>query len=208
MIRRSTWVLLIIFAVILLGAVIWQSTIGQQNGSGEPTATIKPVEMLFNLPEDAVITQVIIENQDGNRIVFGRDAEDSPWQIIEPDPSGDVDSEAIQNAIDRLSRTTVDLTIETFADLSPYGLDIPQYKISIILADGAQHDILVGSMTVTQDRYYLMLDGGNPKVVSKFAIEDLINMLDTPPILPTPTPTQVPTELGTPSPETTSTGDE
>ena len=70
--------------------------------------------------------------------------------------------------------------------LSAYGLDTPAYQIDISGGD-QRHILAIGNETSTKDGYYVQ-PLGDPRVfvVSKGAIDNMINLIDNPPLPPTP----------------------
>jgi hypothetical protein len=124
-----------------------------------------------------------------------RDAQ-SAWTLTEP-PAEKTDAEKVDSTMASLASLEVLNTLETGLALDVVGLANPSYTLQIGLADGSQHEIEVGEATPTGTGYYARLDGGAPVVVSKFAIDSAAELLTTPPIIPTETPT---VEAGTRTP--------
>jgi hypothetical protein len=79
---------------------------------------------------------------------------------------------------------------------------MPAYRFKVSFQDGKQKTVYIGKLTPTKSGYYARLEDGNPVVVSKYAVENLINLLDKPPIA-TPVPTFPAAEFGevTPTPQ-------
>ena len=70
--------------------------------------------------------------------------------------------------------------------LSAYGLETPAYQITLSGGD-QRHVLYVGNETPTKDGYYVQ-SLGDPRVfvVSKGAVDNIINLIDTPPLPPLP----------------------
>ena len=72
MVRRSTWIILIVFIILLGALLIFQR--GQDAASSEDQATsvsnfdsIETVESLFQVPPGEVIIRLEVEDNDGKR---------------------------------------------------------------------------------------------------------------------------------------------
>ncbi len=95
MIRRSTWILLAVFAMLAAGTLIWQRT--EKKSGVDPTPTSRPA--LFDF-DSGSITQVQLENS-SQSAVFEKRA-DGSW-ILNSDPSLAIDSDEISNGLAELA---------------------------------------------------------------------------------------------------------
>ena len=92
------------------------------------------------------------------------------------------------------------------------GLDQPTYTITLLLSNGKQIGLYVGDQTPTGTGYYARADNAQAVVVAKTELDKVINLLKTPPLAATYTPTMTMTTTSTPTatktatktPETTS----
>jgi hypothetical protein len=187
MIRRSTWVTLGIFAIVLVAAVIFRRT--GQKAAADVTPTPAST-YLFNA-QDSSIIGLRITDSDQNSVAVQR-AEDGSWSLIQPEGE-QADQDRIDSLISQAESLRVVSTLDTQPDLTAIGLDPPQYRLSITLADGQQQVAEIGSSTPTSSGYYARLESGNLQVVSKSGLDSIVGMLSDPPIAPTPTPETSPT---------------
>jgi hypothetical protein len=74
--------------------------------------------------------------------------------------------------------------------MSAMGLEPPAYRLLVITTDGKQSVVSVGSMTPTQSGYYVLSSDRNVYIVSKAALDPVLQLIDTPPVMPTPSPTE------------------
>ena len=204
MIKRSTWVLLFIFLVLLVGYFVWQKEgpkITAKNNT--PTPTQVEVEFLIDMPEDVYIKEVELASLEGDKLKFNREGNNVDWVLEEPSAGDFTDALSIDAAVRSLEYATVDMTMSDFDQLDAVGLQEPKYQITLTLSDGTTHEIAIGDETITHIQYYLRIDNSVPKVVLKSSFEGLINFLTNPPILPTLTPTMeatiTPTSTPTPN---------
>jgi hypothetical protein len=92
------------------------------------------------------------------------------------------------------------LVLDTVPDVDPeiIGLEDPEYVLTIDFADGGERSVDVGVMTPTESGYYVR-DADKIVIVSRSAIDALLELLTSPPLLTTLTPAP---DAGTPIGET------
>ena len=208
MIKRSTWILLVIFVALLGALFVWQKqkpALEQEKASLQMTGTAKVIEFLLNIPEDVFIQEMKVTDNEGNVVEASRQTKQGKWVLTEPSAPDSTDDQIITTAVSDLMLSMVDMTMTDFNQLGAIGLDKPNYRIMLTLSDGTNHLIEVGNQTITNEQYYLRLDGGEPKIVSKTSLDGMINLLTNPPIVPTPTGTPASQTTPSPAPELTPT---
>jgi hypothetical protein len=185
MIRRTTWIILAIF-VILLG-VVWAfpSIKGKLSASTKATATPE-TRFLVNLDEKN-IQSLHAEDPAGKVVGLGRDA-NGVWTLLEP-PGKQIDLAAAESGVTQLLSLPITLTLEPAFDPASIGLNPAAYTITLDLMDGKKMVIKVGKLTPIKNGYYTQLDDGPVTVVNNYSLDAFLNMLDHPPVLETPTPT-------------------
>lgn len=198
MIRRSTWILLLIFiALVGLG---WYLNARKQAVAAQATPT---AETEYLLPTDAgVVTALKIEGKD-SLIEIQRNAENK-WEIKAPN-SAEADQGMVEAGVTQLSALRVLGHVEI--DLDLVNLKTPDYKVSVTYSDGKTYTFEVGAVTPINTGYYVRKSDGTVVVVSKVGLDSLLKLLTNPPYLATPTPTITPTPevTDTPIPEATPT---
>ncbi|MEJ2305088.1 MAG: DUF4340 domain-containing protein [Anaerolineales bacterium] len=182
MIRRSTWVTLGIFAIVLVAAIIIRQT-GQKAAAD---ATPTPGSAYLFSAQDSAIIGLRITDTDENSVAVQR-AEDGSWSLIQPEGE-QADQDRIDSLVGQAESLRVVSTLDTQPELTAIGLEPPQYRVAVTLADGQQQAAEIGSTTPTSSGYYARLEGGDLQVVSKTGLDSLVGMLTDPPIAPTPTP--------------------
>lgn len=199
MIKRSTWVFLAVFVVLLGAAVYWQ-----RNGkSSSAEATSTPQAVFLSGVESQLLSTLKIESAQGQTVALKRD-ESGTWMLTEPQ-AGPADPGPVEANVSQLLTMRVITSLEAGSPLGDLGLTQPQYTITLGLSDGSQKIVRVGKETPTGSGYYAQIDGGPVQVVTKFAMEQVVGMAANPPLPPTPTG-QAPeatqnTPAGTHSPE-------
>jgi hypothetical protein len=195
---RTTAVLFLIL-LLLAGFLYWQNQ-AQIVEEARPEATPTPGTISF-LPgiEMADLRRLeIIRTTTGESLHYLYEAgADSPWQVVESEErfqGGMLDVH--MSAFLGIRRThTFAVTPET--NLADFGLDPPEYEITIDLYDAendrvASHTFLIGRRTTTDLAYYAQ----QPEVPEQIYIipsgfiSNMIDILDMPPIRPLPEETE------------------
>jgi len=201
MIRRTTWVILAIF-VVLVG-VYWfiQRQNKQKAEATTPTPSSQPV---FGTGFDA-IQSVRLEDSTSRVVAVEKDGQ-GIWYLTVPKAEL-ADQDQASTLASQVSNLRSLAIIDTPPALSAVGLDAPAYLLTIKTGDGNQEVAKIGSLTPTNSGYYVEAEGGPLMVVAKTAIDGLVAYLDNPPFAPTPTvePTSTMTQgtlepSGTPAP--------
>jgi len=183
MIRRSTWILLAVFAVALAGTWYWQRS-EEKKVAEEPTPTEAKTLLDVDINN---IRDLKIEDAQGKRLNL-RKVSSGLWIMTEPERQN-VDLEAVNTKIDQLTLLSALNTIQSPPTDEQIGLAAPAYKITVTNQDGKDTVLEIGEETPTQSGYYLRLNG-TVYVISKASIDALTDMLANPPIAKS---TQTPT---------------
>ena len=195
MIRRSTLILVAVFVILLGLALYLQRSRKDEAAQGEPTVTLT---YLLDLKAET-LSRLRISDPAGTSMEILRGA-DGGWTLVEP--SGQpVDVVRIEAAVAQVGGLQVVSTLEELPALNVIGLQPPKYRLAAVGEDGREQVAFVGDQTPTQTGYYAHRDGGPLVVVSKFALDSLLDLFTNPPIQPTPPVTPVTTVEGSAIPE-------
>ncbi len=190
MVRRSTWVLLIVFLLLL--ALAWYLQRGESEQEAESTPTLSTVtEKLFDV-DDISISRFRVEGAEGKAIEISRD-EAGLWSMIEPQADV-IDVDAVESLVNKIVSLSVLAKLDPAPEFKDIGLMQPSYYIRITLDNGSQQVAYIGDLTPTNSGYYVLVGDGFPVVVSKFSLESVLDVLDNPPLPATPTPQPVTTD--------------
>jgi hypothetical protein len=193
MIRRNTWILLILLGLVLILAWYLQRPGKPIKASTTPTVEVKNL-LDVNVTD---LSSVSIEDNQGKVVSFVKDAQ-GKWSLLEPEgEAGDLT--AADTAINSFTGLTVLSSLETVPALNVIGLAQPVYVITLTSTTGQIRKVFIGSVTPTNSGYYVKVDNGSALVVSKFAVDGLLDVFNNPPLLPTPTPTETQTPTITPT---------
>ncbi len=222
MIRRETWALLAVFAVLLvisLGLRQRQQNLPLETTAASPSPT--PLPALYDVDPDTLATRIVLEEPIGEqrRVVLERVATPTPtpetpptpaaeatgtvtptptpqpmWAVSEPQGAKAPQDWAIDSAVQSLLTARALAVLPDDTDPKSLGLAKPHRAVHITLADGTTLHLLVGIMTPLQNGYYVQTQEGGPIfVVSDFIVDGLWDLF-----------TQVNESLVTPTPTTSS----
>jgi len=195
MIRRTTWVYLVLFIALLGFAWYFQSS--KEKAAAQVTPT-PGTQNLFNIEESSIKSLKIEDNQ-GKFVALGRD-EKGLWSLTEP-KADMTDISQAESAVSQLVSLTVLSSVDPAPSADVTGLNPADYTVTIDFNNGSQKVLLVGKVTPIQNGYYSQLDGGPVDVVNKYGMDAFLKLLSNPPVAtPTAVPTAVPDVTSTPQP--------
>lgn len=184
MIRRNTWIVLGVFVVVLV--VFWYLQGPGEGLLAEPTPTVRPQQSVLNLATTD-IQAVQVEDTTGEIVRLQRGA-DGQWGLV--GPAGDTDQNRAELLVFEIASLPALTVLEEPPADDATGLDQPQYRVTIQLANGEPVELEVGSLTALGNGYYLRSSQnvGTVFVVSKSTMDYVLELLTDPPLLPTVTP--------------------
>lgn len=194
MIRKSTWAIVLIFAALLAVTIFWQRSQEQKEAEATPTATLAR-RYLFDLADQIVFVRLERVN---DRVLELKQDSGGQWQFVWP-AGMQVDRNALDPALTQLAVLYVLDDLEQPPALDVLGLDQPSYRLLVGLADGSQAVANVGKETPTSSGYYVLDGSRKIYVVDKINLDEILNLIDNPPVLLTPLVTEAELQL-TPTP--------
>jgi hypothetical protein len=201
MIRRNTWILMIIL-VLLIGAAIYFNN-QKKTSAGATTPT--PANTFLFTSQDGRPTDIKIQDTTGRSVEIARNATGS-WVLKAPTADA-ANQDQAESAATQL--TSLNMLGKIQIGLDVVGLDQPTYTITVTFGSAKTHKVLIGSVNPIQTGYYVQVDGGPVEVADKSGIDSLVGMLTAPPYLSTLTPTTtappIPIDTSTAIPQATST---
>ncbi len=181
MIRRTTWVVLAIFGLLI--GIYWlvQRQPADEPVAGTPTAA---PQLVFITSLDA-IQAVRLQDSAGRVVQIEKDAQGN-WSLTEPE-AGAADQQRATSLVSQVSNLRSLVVVTTPPEPEVVGLATPAYTLTITTSDGGRQVAKIGSTTPTNSGYYVEPGGGPLMVIAKGTIDGLLANLDDPPIAPTPT---------------------
>jgi len=191
MVRRSTWIVIVIFAALAGLAWYLQKNPVLESSQSTPKAAESYV---FELDTNKV-TGLRIVGPDG-RVFSATRSADATWKLVEPANPNPVDSSKVESNLGQLLKLQTLSQLEAPPALEAVGLVSPDYLVEIQMSDGSKHRLEVGNQTPTTSGYYVRVDNTELLVANKYTLDSILAMVKTLPLMATPTaePTQTPVE--------------
>ncbi len=183
MIRRSTWVTLAVFAVVLAFALWW--TKARPTASSEAEATPTP-EPLWEVQSSDVAALRIDDLAEG-RAVEVRRRDEGGWEVVSPQGAvlGD---DVVEMAVTWLASPVPRAVLSPGGSPADYGLDPPVARITLWLRDGSSRVLEVGGATPGGTTTYVRLPRAESVlVVSKYGLSQVLTLVESA-FAPTETP--------------------
>ena len=177
MVRRTTWIVLVIFLGLLAFSLYWQN----RNKGNQGEVTPSPIVQSLLDIKSGEISTLRIEDERGG-VVEIKHVEGNRWILVFP-KSEATDSNAVDGMVNKFVSLHVLSTIDPAPPDDATGLKKPQYKIHLRVKDGRQMIVNVGVQTATGSGYYVKVDDGFVKVVDKIGMEAVTNLIYQPPVL-------------------------
>lgn len=183
MIRRSTWVVLLVFAVLLAVGFFWQRSQDQKLSEATPTpAETTEKQFLFDIAGE--VSSLRIEHVGEKSIELVKD-ENGQWGVA-GSPDTAIDSASIEAAVGQLSTMPLVSTLQNIPQLQDLGLEPPAYRVLVIQKDGTQSMASVGNPAPTGSGYYVLTSDRRVYIVNEFSLQAILDLVDQP--LPAPYP--------------------
>ncbi len=191
MIKRSTWIVLVVLVVVVAGYFVVKS---RPPKAGEPTPTAQGTNVLIPQSE-GTLQSVQIVDAEGNKFRMQRDM-NKTWVITSP-TQAEADQSKVGAAIVQINALRIVTALDTPPDPAATLLNNPADTVIVTLDTGAEHTIEIGGLTPTSSGYYVRFDKKKVYVISQTAIDSLLNLIKTPPYPDTPTPAVTDTPVST-----------
>ncbi|GAP06680.1 hypothetical protein ATHL_01536 [Anaerolinea thermolimosa] len=198
MIRRSTWIVFIVFLLVAaVGMFLMKSPSSPLAAISAQTPTPTATPRLIEGVTSSQVSEIELLQADSAPEKLVRQA-DNGW--INQKDGNTVDSGTVEQLLSELLATRVLTTLPADYALDALQLEKPQKTILLTLQDGTKIQLAIGGLTPTGNGYYVRVGQNSPSVVSKYAIDSTLTQFDEA-RKPTPTPTLA----DTPAPSVTPT---
>jgi hypothetical protein len=196
--KRFTWIILLVFLIgISVLLFLKYRPVKDTAEAGTPTPTTAPTWYLFNSNNNLALTSIRIYDKQYHIVLLERPA-GGLWIVSLPTPNPAEQSQA-EAAATQITALVIKDTIASSVPTDILGLDFPQYTIKVNFQTIGQHKLEIGNKTPTSSGYYVRYDDGPIYIIDANGIDSILNLLTTPPYLPTETPVPAAT-IATPTP--------
>ena len=203
MVKRSTWILIVLMAILASVAYYMQqpdnlvkkALASKDTPTAEAPGTLIPAE-------EGPLKGVSVQSASGQTVSIQQN--NTGWMLFigteGPIPANQSSAEQVATQTIGVSLVTAIATMPS--DLSVFGLVKPAYILKLTLNDDKSVTFKIGSTTLIGNGYYVQKEDGSIVVVDKYGMDVALNLLNQPPYMFTPVPA---TETSTPSAESTAT---
>lgn len=185
MIRKTTWVVLLVFALLAGSVFLWQRSQEEKAAQATPEA-MATAEKQYLFDIEGEVASLRIEQVGQKSIELVKD-EAGQWTLT-GSSAGALDSAAMDGIIGQLSTLPLVGTLQTIPELQDLGLSTPSYRILVVQKDGKQLTASVGKMTPTGSGYYVLSSDRRVYIANEFSLKSILDLVENPPYPPTPYP--------------------
>jgi hypothetical protein len=184
MIRKQTWILLGVFALLAGAAFYLQKNPIKSAASQTPSPTA-PVSILKDWVSGDIV-RINYQNSQGEAIQLQQVAKDN-W-MLQPEGKA-IALGKIEEIRTQILDTQIITTLNAGYDLASIGVSTPGETITLTSAKGDKATIQIGNKTPIATGYYLQINQNPPVVVNNYSIESILDLLKMANLLDlTPTP--------------------
>jgi hypothetical protein len=205
--NRGTLLLILGAVAVIVAAFILTSQQTSAPG-GEPTATAAAAGAgpIFPAIADSVnqgtlVRFEVVNNTDSTRMAMTKDTTTNLWTVSEAPIPQALDTDQVR-AVGTMSNLASLTALDRFpaTNLVDFGLDAPDYVLSLTDAAGAVYRVQIGNRASANPRYYALVgdDTSTVYLLPADIVDGLTGQILNPAYVPSPTPSPSPTR--TPNP--------
>ena len=169
MIRRSTWVLLIVFLLALAGLLFLSRRPQGLKVIQDGTPTPAPITFLEYASEE--VARLTIQPKDSPAFTVERNPQ-TLWQLIAVDPRP-LDPSKVEELVATIPTLQAQSQLDTPPPDSATGLESSPILITLEFKDGHKTTVRFGNLTPTGSGYYAQVDSGPVLVLNKTSFDNL-----------------------------------
>lgn len=186
--KRTTWIILGVFILVLAGFLLFQNNEKNKETTDEDTGpTSTPVPSLRSFDDQDLVS---ISYEEAGELYIKLEKVDTLEWTVTTHPEGQVTAGNIEELLSYLSNLELVSVLSSSPSLSDIGLDEPEKALQLEYEDGTSYTISIGTETALADGYYATVDDYDAVVVLPVSsIDQVIALMDDTTLPPTPTPT-------------------
>lgn len=193
MVRRSTWIVLAIF-VLMVAAAVLLPRLQKTDETPESTATNQPTQIkVYDLGLEDIVWIQFMDMQ-GKLVEVERESPTADWVMV-GETVDTSDSIRIGSIAGQLMAMQALRTFETELGVNAVGIDNPNYTVTVRTATGDVIINKIGNLNAVGSGYYIKVDDEPVVIVAKIVLDEILGILTEPPLAATPTPEATDTEL-------------
>lgn len=193
MVRRSTWIVLAIF-VLMVAAAVLLPRLQKTDETPESTATNQPTQIkVYDLGLEDIVWIQFMDMQ-GKLVEVERESPTADWVMV-GETVDTSDSIRIGSIAGQLMAMQALRTFETELGVDAVGIDNPNYTVTVRTTTGDVIINKIGNLNAVGSGYYIKVDDEPVVIVAKIVLDEILGILTEPPLAATPTPEATETEL-------------
>jgi hypothetical protein len=186
MIRKSTWILVVIF-IVLLGGTLYLQKNPLPEKDAEVTPSPTPQPRLLGEWQSSDIQWIAVQRGEGEAVTIAQDGSGN-W-IINADATAAADAGKVEAVRSEIAGALIQAALPADYDRSALGLDQPVAIITLKNQTAEEVIIQVGNETPTGSGYYVTVGQGAPVAVDQGAIDAVLEQVTLENLLPEATAT-------------------
>jgi hypothetical protein len=194
MVRRTTWILLVVFGLLAVFAWWFQRYQANKQETTATSTALPTAAKLLNLDSDQV-NEITIASNTGDEVSLNKDSTSASNRGVKNIPTDQVDTNRLESVVSPLLTLQVSEILSQSPALETIGLDKPAYTLTMITADGLKSVIYIGNLNAIGTGYYARVGNGPILILDNVILDDAFKLISEPPLLATATPEV--TETGT-----------
>jgi hypothetical protein len=191
--QAGTWISILMLAA-LIGLAFYLNREKDSTVAEDTTPTAER-SFIFSAA-DGLVAGIEIQPSEGEAVKMERNAENT-WVLILP-TEAEADQGTVEAAATQLLALPITSQIEAGKSPEIFGLDSPNYVLTVEFKDGKTRTLEVGDSTPTNKGYYVRVDKDRTLITDINGIDALLQLVPFPPYLNTPVPAAESTVTPTP----------
>jgi hypothetical protein len=183
MIKKSTWIVLGVLAVVIVAFLLIQSNTAEEETPELPTPTFQPTLLAL---DDQAIQTITYRQIDLEEIKLERVAT-LEWEVTSH-PESLITAGKVEELLSYLSDLRIISTLPDPPPLEDIGLQEPVRAFIIEFENGDSYTIEIGIQTPLNNGYYARVDDGEIIIIPLMNVDQAVNVMINASIPPTPTP--------------------
>lgn len=187
--KKPSNVVVLVLLLAAVGFAWWVSQRGdEETGEGEATETVGSIaepDVLVPMEEGEEVIYIQIDDRLNVRTLTVEKRDDGTWSVFYPEelPADSFGAQFAASTVERLfiSRTLSDAEQ---VNIVGFGVQEPAYVVVVRTSTGSEVRFSIGERLFDGQNYYVLVeDDPNVKIVSSSALDELLGLLDVPPII-------------------------
>lgn len=182
--KRTSWILIILL-ILTLAAYFLINFLPEKTISDNQEEDIVPQYLVSETQGSLRLIRIIRFRDD---VVVMEKNTENIWEIIFPS-YGIADQAKLSEVETQINALKIVTAIGEVITKIDYGLLSPDSIIKLEYISGKSHLLTIGNSSPTGSGYYVQLDNKQVFIISKYSLDAILGLANTPPLPPTATPT-------------------